>query len=489
MMTLPILLPFAGALLAFLCINRPAAVIGIVSALATLAAVVRLTVELRWHGVLGYQLGGWAAPLGINLHADGLSMIMLLMTAIVGGLITIYAAAYFRGKPEQRFFWPLWLFLWGGLNALYLSADLFNLYVVLEIAGLSAVALAALSGSRAALTAALRYLLAAMVASLAYLLGVGLIYSEYGVLDLATLAGHIKPGLATSAAFGLMMLGLLLKSALFPLHFWLPPAHSSAPAPVSAALSALVIKGSFYLALRLWFFVFQPVVTFEAGQLVGALGAAAILWGSFHALRQRRLKMLIAHSTVGQVGYLFLIFPLATVPLAAGVHVPWITEAALGGIYQALSHGFAKAAMFLAAGVIVSASASDQISSLRDIAGRLPVTTFAFALAGVSLIGLPPSGGFVAKWMLLKAIIASGQWWWVPVVVVGSLLTAGYVFLMIRWAFKPAVGELPLKPVSLTMQLVGLVLAVLSVLSGLLVEEPVKLLKIGTPFITEGGRQ
>jgi len=487
MITLPILLPFAGALLAFALMNRAAAAVAIFTAVATLAAVLRLANELRLEGVQRYMLGGWPVPLGINLQADGLSLIMLLMTAAVATLITIYAAAYLRGRPEQRFFWPLWLFLWGGLNALYLSGDLFNLYVVLEIAGLSAVALAALAGNRAALTAALRYLLAAMVGSLSYLLGVGLIYSEYGVLDLATLAGVVQPGLTTSVAFGLMMLGLLLKTALFPLHFWLPPAHASALAPVSAALSALVIKGSFYLTLRLWFFVFQPVVTYEAGQLLGVLGAAAILWGSFQALRQRRLKMLIAHSTVGQVGYLFLIFPLATVPLAAGGPLPWITEAAVGGIYQALSHGFAKASMFLAAGVIVSAAGSDQLSSMRDIAGRLPLTTFAFALAGVSLIGLPPSGGFVAKWMILKAIIASGQWWWVPVVLIGSLFTAGYVFLMIRWAFKPAIGQLPLKPVPRTLQVVPLILALLAVLIGLIVDEPVSLLEIGTPFINEGG--
>jgi multicomponent Na+:H+ antiporter subunit D len=486
MMTLLILLPFTGALIAFFFAKRSAAPVGITSAMATLAAVAGLAVELRSHGAQSYQIGGWQAPLGITLYADGLAMIMLFMTAIVATLITVYAAAYFRSNPAQRFFWPLWLFLWAGLNALYLSGDLFNLYVVLEIVGLSAVALAALAGNRAALTAALRYLIAAMVGSLAYLFGVSLIYSEYGVLDLATLSNLLEPSAKSSVALSLMIVGLLLKTALFPLHFWLPSAHSAALAPVSAILSALVIKGSFYLSLRLWFFVFQPVVTFQAGQFIGVLGAAAILWGSFQALRQRRLKMLIAHSTVGQVGYLFLLFPLATLPLATGGSVPWITEAAMGSIYQAISHGFSKAAMFLAAGVIVNAAGSDQLNSLRDIAGRLPLTTFAFALAGVSLIGLPPSGGFVAKWMLLKAIIASGQWWWIPVVVAGSLLTAGYVFLMIRWAFKPAVGQLPLKPVSITLQLVPLVLALLAVSIGLIVEEPVRLLEVGTPFIKEG---
>lgn len=488
MIALAVLLPFAGALLVFLLKGRAAAALGIVVSLATLVAVIGLSVEVRTQGVQTYRLGGWPAPLGINWVVDGLSLVMLLMTATVAALISIYAGAYFRGQASRRHFWTLWLFLCGGLNALYLSADLFNLYVVLEVVGLAAVALAALSGTRAAVLASLRYLLAAMVASLSFLFGVGLIYAEYGVLDLRLLSGALQTSPATSVAFALLMLGLLLKTALFPLHFWLPPAHSAASAPVSAALSALVIKGSFYLALRLWFFVFDPVVTFEAGQMVGALGAAAILWGSFQALRQQRLKMLIAHSTVGQVGYLFLIFPLATVPLPGGT-VPWMTEAAAGGIFHALSHGFAKAAIFLAAGVIITAAGSDKLISMRNIAGRLPLTTFAFALAGVSLIGLPPSGGFVAKWMILKAILVSGQWWWVPVVMAGSLLTAGYVFLMIRWAFKPALGRLPLQPVGLTMQLVPLLLAILAVLAGVIVQEPVSVLRIGTGLIEEGGAE
>jgi multicomponent Na+:H+ antiporter subunit D len=478
MMSLAVLVPFLGALLAFLAPPRWGAAVGVLVSLATLVPVSRVAAGVWQAGMLHDSLGGWAAPLGIQLRADGLSAIMMLMTGVIGALISIYAAAYFKNDPARVFFWPLWLFLWGGLNGVYLSGDLFNLYVTLEVTGLSAVALAAVSGARPALRAALGYLFAAMVASLAYLLGVGLIYAGYGVLDLALLGTTLRSDLPTLCALGLMMLGLLVKTALFPMHFWLPPAHSSAPAPVSAALSALVVKGSFYLALRLWFSVARPVTTYEAGQLIGALGAAAILWGSFQALRQRRLKLLIAHSTVGQIGYLFLIFPLATVPRIAGAPAPWIIEAWTGGIYQALSHGFAKASIFLAAGVVLKAAGSDQLSSMRDIAGRLPVTTFAFALAGVSLIGLPPSGGFVAKWMLLKAVVASGQWWWVPVVVTGSLLTAGYVFLMIRYAFKPAAGQLELKPQPAILSWVALVLALIAVLLGFNVNEPMRLLGV-----------
>jgi multicomponent Na+:H+ antiporter subunit D len=214
-----------------------------------------------------------------------------------------------------------------------------------------------------------------------------------------------------------------LKTALFPLHFWLPPAHASAPAPVSAVLSALVVKASFYLVLRLWLDVFAEAVTPAAASLLGVLGAGAVLWGSWRALRAERLKLLAAYSTVAQLGYLFLFFPLlqALPPGAA-------RDLAMGGlIILALTHGFAKAGLFLAIGIIQQRSGHDIIRELDGTAKRLPATTFAIALAGVALIGLPPSGTFLGKWQLLGAAFTTGQWWRVVVAVIGSLLAAAYI--------------------------------------------------------------
>jgi formate hydrogenlyase subunit 3/multisubunit Na+/H+ antiporter MnhD subunit len=147
----------------------------------------------------------------------------------------------------------------------------------------------------------MRYLLVSLLGSLAYLLGVALLYHTFGSVDIALLAEQMEPSPAVWAAMGLMSAGLLLKTALFPLHFWLPPAHASAPAPVSALLSALVVKASFYILLRLWLEIF-PLTNSALGQLLGLLGAAAVLWGGLQALRQTQLKMLIAYSTVSQLG-------------------------------------------------------------------------------------------------------------------------------------------------------------------------------------------
>lgn len=301
-----ILLPLTGGVLCFLW-QKVTKTVGLVTLSAVALSVTGLAWQMIENGVYRHAVGGWDAPLGISFYADGLSLLMLAATALVGFAIGFYATGYFTGKRSARF-WPLWLFLLAALNALFLSADIFNLYVTLELMGLAAVALAALGGDRDAVTGAMRYLLATLLGSLAYLFGVALLYHGFGSVDIAILALRVETMPITWAAFGLMSTGLMLKSALFPFHFWLPPAHASAPAPVSAVLSALVVKGSFYLLLRLWLEIFEPLDFAGVESLFGLLGALAVLWGSLQALRQTRLKLLIAYSTVAQIGYLFIAF-------------------------------------------------------------------------------------------------------------------------------------------------------------------------------------
>jgi formate hydrogenlyase subunit 3/multisubunit Na+/H+ antiporter MnhD subunit len=355
------------------------------------------------------------------------------------------------------------------LNALFLSADIFNLYVTLELLGLAAVALVALAGNADALTAAMRYLLVSLLGSLFYLLGVVLLYHGFGSLDIATLAQRVEPSPTVFAAVGLMSAGLLLKTALFPLHFWLPPAHANAPAPVSALLSSLVVKASFYVLLRLWLEIFAlngPAL----GQLFGLLGTAAVLWGGIQALRQTRLKLLIAYSTAAQLGYLFLAFPL-------GTGVAW-----KGALYLLLAHALAKAAMFMAAGNILLFGGHDRIADLDQVAQRLPLTLAAFALAGVSIMGLPPSGGFIAKWLLLEAALGSGQWWWAIVLLLGGLLSSAIVFKVIGHAFTQAVVTHEARAVPASMEWTALALALAAILLGLVAPWPLALMEIGMPF-------
>ncbi|HRH87701.1 MAG TPA: proton-conducting transporter membrane subunit, partial [Rubrivivax sp.] len=415
---------------------------------------------------LVYLLGGWAPPLGIALRADGAAVAMLLAVAVVVCGIGLYARADFGTPPEAREsraafgYWLLLLAVWGALNLVFVSGDLFTLYVALELLTFAGVPLVCLAGSGETLRAALRYLLFALCGSVLYLLGAVLLYGGYGTLDIPLLAQAVQPEPIAWAALALMTVGLLAKTALFPLHIWLPPAHGGAPAAASAVLSALVIKGSWFLVLRLWLDVMPGVATASAAQLLAALGAAAIVVGSVVALRQQRLKLLVAYSTVAQIGYLFLLFPMAFD--ADGV-MAWGELAQSAGLLQAIAHATAKAGMFMAAGLIYAALGHDRIDDLAGAARALPLAVAAFFVGGLALMGVLPSGAYLAKKLLLASADESGQWWWTWVLTGGAAFTAGYVVLIAARVFRrPAAPLLDLKPVSLLSQWAALGLSLAS---------------------------
>jgi formate hydrogenlyase subunit 3/multisubunit Na+/H+ antiporter MnhD subunit len=466
-----VLLPLAWATLAFVLGPGRGAWLAIAGLAMQLGLALDLALKVGAGGMALHVVGGWSAPLGIDLAVDGLSAAMLLLTQFVALLLAIYARRYFKADDAAgAWFWPLTGFLIAGLNALFVSADLFNLYVTLELVRLAAVALVAAGGGAQQVAAALRYLFATLVGSGAYLLGVALIYGAYGTVSIATLLPLVTddaPRLVWIAG-GLMVAGLMLKTALFPFHFWLPPAHGGAPAPVSALLSALVVKASFYLTLRLWLGPLQPVLPAFAW-LLAVLGAAAIFWGSWQAIRAVKLKRLIAYSTVAQLGYLFLIFPLLSAP-----------SALQAGVLQVFAHGLAKAGMFAAAGVLIKATGQDTVAGLAGAVERLPVTMFAFALSGITLMGLPPSSGFLAKWLIIEAALAQGHWIIAVVVLAGGLLAAVYVFRVLRQAFLFAPPNGAVAAVPRTLEWSAFALAAASVLLGLRGVELIRLLGAGT---------
>lgn len=462
LMTAPVVLPLTAAVASYLAGRRAVrAVLGLYSALL-LVAVSALAQEVWQGGTLRCQIGGWGAPVGVELRADGLSILMLALTTAVFLAASAFAVGYFRQGHEDeqdRGFWPLWYVLAGGLNGLFLSADVFNLYVTLELVGLSGVGLVSLAG-RPALGAALRYLMVSLVASLAYLLGIALLYAQYGTLDMSTLGRVMTPGPATWTAAAFIIAALMAKSALVPLHVWLPPAHSSAPAPVSAVLSALVIKASFYLLVRMWFEVFPALATPAFSLVLGAAGSIAIVWGSLLAFRQQRLKLVVAYSTVAQVGYLFLVFPLA-----AGAAT---SSAGLAVVLHMLSHGCAKAAMFLSAGSLMAGYGTDDIGAMRGAASRMPRSALAFAAGGLVLTGLPPGGNFLSKWLYIESAILSGQWWWVIVIGAGTLLAGAYLFRVLRLFLDSSADARPAQDAGSWMTWPAVALAVLALVLGLL---------------------
>lgn len=481
LLILVLTLPVAGILLVVVGGGRQARGISLAVLVGNFAVAVGIGGAVcRTGRAVTYSSGGWTAPLGIQLRADGLSVVMLITAAVVALAVGVYAPNEFavrRGGVETRrslAFWSLLLAVSCAMNAIFLGNDFFNLYVALELLTFAAVPLVCLTGTRATLEAALRYLLFALTGSALYLLGVALLYGNYGTLDITKLSGLVRyePGMPLWVAVALMTSGLAAKTALFPLHLWLPPAHGGAPPSASALLSALVVKGSFFLTVRLWFDTVPGQAGMRTGQLLGAMGAGAIVVGGVLALKQERLKLLIAYSTVAQIGYLFLMFPLAG------------HEGALsGGMLQAAAHAFAKASMFLGAGLMAEVAGSDRLDGLRGMGRALPLTTCAFVLAALSLVGVPPTGGFMAKWQLLSAAFSAGQWWWVVVILCGGLLAGGYMFRAVRPTLVE--GIQPAAAIPRLREWVVLALAVCALLLGGFSKKVLELLDIGRPQITE----
>jgi formate hydrogenlyase subunit 3/multisubunit Na+/H+ antiporter MnhD subunit len=482
LLVLAIVLPTLGIIIALALGDRFSERTALVVMPAGVAVALAVIVQIERSGEpLIYFIGGWRPPLGVTLRADGLSALMLLATAVLVCGIGLFARADFaapRGAAGSRgsfIFWTLLLALWAALNLVFLGNDLFNLYVGLELLTFGAVPLVCLDGRTETLLAALRYLLFALLGSVLYLLGASLFYGGYGTLDIVLLASRVRAEPVAWTATALMTAGLLAKAALWPLHLWLPPAHAGAPAPASAMLSALVVKAPFFITVRLWFDIMPGQLGPFAGSLLGIMGTGAVLFGSVQALRQARLKLLIAYSTVAQLGYLFLMFPLAASATLSSAGPAWT-----GGALQAISHAFAKAAMFAGAGLVSQAVGHDRIAGLYGLSRILPMTVFGFGFAGLSLIGLPPSGGFLAKWLLLIASISTDQWWWAIIMLGGGLLAGGYIMRVMAIALARTAAPIALsKVIPRHREAIVLALAIISVLIGVVPLGLSDLLEIG----------
>ncbi|WP_394240587.1 complex I subunit 5 family protein [Halopseudomonas laoshanensis] len=426
---LSLLIPLTTSLLLLLLRSRAGALVILANTFSLAAAGFALYSVIE-QGTQQLALGGWDTPLGIRFELGPLTAVLLVFTALVHLLVAVYAERSRHSQTRDTDFWPLSCLLHASLAALWLSRDLFNWYVTLELLGLVAVAMVILSGRKAHVPA-LRYLLLSLAASLCYLLGVALLYGEYAVLDLTLLAEVTSNTATTQMALTLITLGLMLKAAFWPLHLWLPAAHAAAPTAVSALLSALVVKGPLFILWLLWSRIAPVEFAQQAGLLFALAGIIALVAGGWSALRTPWLKVLVAYSTVAQLGYALL---------ALGLLLHWQqSDLSIALWLFVLAHGLAKVSMFLAAGEMQATLGSKRVSSLKGASQTMPLAMFAFAVAGGSLVGLPPSGGFVAKWVLLQPLFSEpANWPWAFGVLLGTLASAAYVFRVVAIAFDRA---------------------------------------------------
>ena len=435
---LQVLIPLLGAPLCVLLRHRVAAwLVFTASAAGALVCAIMLALLVAEQGQVDYALGGWPAPVGIEYVIDPANVVMLLLVSALGLVTGIYAKSSVAAEVDESripLFYACMCLMLTGLLGVCATGDAFNAFVFLEISSLSSYALIAMGRRRRALLAAFRYLILGTIGATFLLIGIGLAYAVTGTLNMADLAQRLPDvygNSALTAAVAFVLVGLGIKMAAFGLHAWLPDAYGEAPSVVSMFIAGVSTKVAIYLFLRFAFSVFGAELVFGrlpitvVGLVIGSLG---MLVASAVAIGQRDLKYLLAWSSIGQLGYVIAGFSLAT-------------ESGLSAAYlHFINHAITKAALFAAAGLLLLRLGSVRLSDLAGLGRRMPGTFAAIVLAGLGLIGLPPTAGFVSKWALVTAFVEQGQWVVVAAVLVSSLLALGYVgkVIEVAWFREPA---------------------------------------------------
>jgi len=389
-------------------------------------------------GPISYALGNWPAPWGIEYRVDALNGFVLLVVSGIGAVTLPYtrrSVAHELPESQQGAFYTAFLLCLTGLLGVAITGDAFNLFVFLEISSLSSYALIALGRDRRALTASFQYLVMGTIGATFIVIGIGLLYMATGTLNMADLAARI-PAVADSrtvlAALAFIAVGATLKLALFPLHFWLPNAYAYTPSVVTAFLAATATKVSVYILVRFFFTVFGAAYTYEVLALDNLLipfSVVAILVCSTVAIFQTDVKRLLAYSSIAQICYIILGIGLGS-------------ETGLtAGLVHLFNHAVTKGALFLALGCVVLRVGTPRLDALAGLGRAMPWTMFAFVLAGLSLIGVPLTAGFVSKWYLVQAALEADAWYLAVVVLASSLLALVYVWRVVEAAYLRPVPE------------------------------------------------
>jgi len=440
LVALQVVVPLAAAPLIVLLRHAGLAwLLTVLASLFALGASLAVAARVASMGAVSYAMGSWPPPWGIEYRIDALSAFVLVLVSAIGAVVAPYArrsVAAELPREQHYLFYAVYCLCLAGLLGMTATGDAFNLFVFMEIASLAMYVLIALGRDRRALFAAYQYLILGTIGATFYVIGVGLLYLETGTLNIADLALRLqavadnRPALA---ALAFITVGISLKLALFPLHLWLPNAYTYAPSAATALLAATATKVSVYVLLRYYFTVFGAPLVVEALPvmpiLVG-LSVVAIVSASLVALWQADVKRLLAYSSVAQIGYITLGIGLAT------------RDGLTAAVVHLFNHGITKGALFLLVGGIALRAGGTALGSLRGLGRRMPITSLGVTLAGLSLIGVPGTAGFVSKWYLVLGALAAGQLWLAALVVLTSLIAVAYVWRFVEAAYlsEPAPG-------------------------------------------------
>jgi multicomponent Na+:H+ antiporter subunit D len=457
-----VILPLFGGLLALFThfIQRGGGVVAwLWSCVVTAAMLVcagAMLIEVQTGGPIVYRLGSWPEVFGIAYVVDALNAYVIAVVATIGFLTTIYAKHSVADEitPDRHhLFYSIWLLAIAGLVGITVTGDTFNVYVLLEISSLTIYTLIALGGERdrRALVASLKYLILGSIGATFILLGIGYLLMLTGTLNMAGMhsrltdlreAGLLDGNRTLLVSFALLMVGLGLKMALFPLHLWLPNAYTYAPSAVSALVAATATKVGVYMTFRFVFTIYGGVYDSSADlYFLALLACLGIVVSSMAAIRQMNVKKVLAYSSVGQLAYIVLGFSLAN---EAGV---------TASVIHIFNHAIIKGGMFMAAGAVVLRVGGSRIEDFKGIGRKMPLTMAAFTIGGCGLIGVPMTAGFVSKWYLVSAALHEGYLFVALIVLLGGVLALVYIWRLVEiiWFGQPEDPDKPIAEAPLTM--------------------------------------
>jgi len=433
---LVVIVPLVGAVVAMLLglwFARAGWWVAATSAIAQVAVALVLAWRVVTAGAVSYATGGFDLPFGIELVVDGLSVPLVVLIAVVYAAVVGYAR---RAGPHATSFYALLSLLVGGLTGMVVTGDAFNLYVFLEISGLAAYALVASGDDPDAAVAGFKYLLVGTVGASLYLLGVGFLLIATGTLNMADLAARIAAVGYTSplvvTAFGLVAVGLAVKTALFPVHTWQPEAYATAPVSVATIISALMSTVAAYALGRMVLSVFT--VDFLAAvpmarTAVLTVAGVSILAGSVLAVLQTDVRRMLAYSSVSQFGMVVAGFVVAT------------PAAVVGALVHLVGHAIMKGGLFATTGLVATRTEARTIEDYAGLHRRDPIAAGAFAVLALAMVGVPPAVGFVGKWYIVVGAVQAGSWAIAAVLLVSTVLTLAYFATIVERMYFAGVDD------------------------------------------------
>lgn len=393
-----------------------------------------------------YAMGGWTGdggfPVGIFLVLDGFSVLMLCIINLIGLVALFYSLSYIAKYTAEANYYALFCLIVAGMNGVVLSGDLFNLFVFLEVSVISSYALVAFGVGKTELEASFKYQVLGGLASMLILLAIGLIYWKTKTLNIADARNVLEAGYSKSFYVFVQVLllsGFGLKAAIIPFHAWLPDAHSSAPSPISAMLSGVLIKAvGIYVLIRLFFNMF--VFSQEIALVITSLGAISMVVGSLLAMVQWDVKRLLAYSSISQIGYVIMAFGMGILLLLKGDNEAAAILAIGGGIYHMINHAVFKGLAFLNAGALEHRLDTRNLKEMGGLSKAMPVTSTTSFMASMSISGIPPFNGFFSKLIIIVAAIQGRFYLLATLAVAVSIITLAYFLKFQRFAFfnKPA---------------------------------------------------